>query len=328
MRLDRLPFETATPRPASRACRVLALACALGASVLARGAQSGPLRMEVLVNGSPLAEYAARGTRYIEAQAGAEYSIRLTNTSGGRIAVALAVDGLNSIDARHTPAREARKWVLDPWESAVISGWQVAGDRARAFFFTTETHSYGAWLGETRNLGAIEAVVYREKRRPPPRWSPPVTPAPAPDYDGGAYNRSRDEDDGRGAAKAYPREAPAPSGAPAGEVGAGAAGDSVGSMNGAAEAPSVQQPPAASPAPPPSDDYAATGIGRSTYHPVDTIDIDLERHPAGSVQLRYEYRDALVRLGVLPRPVPPWRRDPLDRRERSRGFGWAPEPGR
>ena len=40
-----------------------------------------------------------------------------------------------------------------------------------------------------------------------------------------------------------------------------------------------------------------------------------ERHPAALVELRYEYRDALIGLGVLPRDV-----RPLDRRENAHGF--------
>lgn len=125
-------------------------------------------RVEILIDGKPLTEYAARGTTYIEALRGREYSIRLTNRSHRRIAVALAVDGLNSIDAKTTTPAKASKWVLGPRESTVIKGWQTSGQSARRFFFTTEEQSYGAWLDRTANLGVIEAVVYRE-RLPEPR---------------------------------------------------------------------------------------------------------------------------------------------------------------
>ena len=125
-------------------------------------------RIEILVDGTPLTEYAARGTTYIEALKGREYEIRLTNLTDRRIAVALAVDGLNSIDAKSTSAARASKWVLDPRESTTISGWQTSSTHARRFFFTTEENSYGEWLGRTENLGVIEAVVFREKK---PRWT-------------------------------------------------------------------------------------------------------------------------------------------------------------
>jgi hypothetical protein len=55
-----------------------------------------------------------------------------------------------------------------------------------------------------------------------------------------------------------------------------------------------------------------------------------ESRPATVLNLRYEYHDALVRLGVLP-PEYAGREDPLARRERARGFddtGFAPDPFR
>jgi len=121
-------------------------------------------RIEVLVDGKPLPEFPARGTTYIEALRGREYALRLTNLIDRRIAVALAVDGLNSIDAKTTSASKASKWVLAPYETTTISGWQVSSTDARRFFFTTEEKSYGTWLGQDANLGVIEAIVYREKK--------------------------------------------------------------------------------------------------------------------------------------------------------------------
>ncbi|NWF99936.1 MAG: hypothetical protein HXY19_03210 [Thermoanaerobaculaceae bacterium] len=119
----------------------------------------------VLVDGVARPEYWHQGTVYVEAVKGEEYTIRLTNPLGRRVAVALSVDGLNTIDARHTDARRAAKWVMEPWGRLEISGWQVSGREARRFFFTTERASYGAWLGETANLGVIEAVFFAERER-------------------------------------------------------------------------------------------------------------------------------------------------------------------
>jgi hypothetical protein len=120
--------------------------------------------VNVLVDDTPRAEYFHGGSVYIEAVRGASYSLRITNPTRYRVAVALSVDGLNTIDAKHTDARSASKWVLEPYESTVISGWQVSDRAARSFFFTGERHSYGAALGQTENLGVIEAVYFRERR--------------------------------------------------------------------------------------------------------------------------------------------------------------------
>jgi hypothetical protein len=160
---------------------LMTLTAALMLSNPADAVTANGYTMEILVDGVPLQEYAARGTTYVEADEGAEYAIRLRNNTGRRIAIALAVDGLNSIDARTTSARKGRKWVLAPWQTVTIEGWQTSGDTARRFFFTTEDASYGAWLGRTTNLGAIEAVVFREKRPHPitQLWSGRDKSAPA-----------------------------------------------------------------------------------------------------------------------------------------------------
>ena len=80
-----------------------------------------------------------------------------------RVAVALSVDGLNTIDASHVSAADARKWVLGPHETVTISGWQVNQAQARRFEFTTEQRSYAQALGKTDNLGVITAVLFKER---------------------------------------------------------------------------------------------------------------------------------------------------------------------
>ena len=236
--------------------------------------------MEVLVDGRPLAVYTAGGTTYVEALKGREYAIRLTNHTGERVAAALAVDGLNSIDARHTSSSEARKWILAPWETVTLSGWQTGSGTARRFVFTSEPKSYGAWLGRTNDLGVISAAFFRESRR---RDEIAIAPSlPQPLLERGAENDSADA---------------APHAKALGETKAMA-----------------------------KDELAATGIGREVEHRVVQVEFDAEDVPASTVSVRYEYRDALVRLGVLPAVD-----EDLARRERARGFaesGFAPDPFR
>src|SRR2546430_9516110 len=71
--------------------------------------------VEVLVDGRPVPEYAARGRQYVEALENAEYELRIHNPLGTRVAVALSVDGLNPIDARPTSAWHAHKWGIAPY---------------------------------------------------------------------------------------------------------------------------------------------------------------------------------------------------------------------
>ncbi len=258
--------------------------------------------LEVLVDGSARPEYPARGTVYVEALRGRDFTLRITNPLGVRVAVALSVDGLNTIDAKHTTAREARKWVLDPYQTVVIPGWQVSSDTSRKFTFTGEKRSYGAALGQTSNLGTIEAVFFRERQPYRVRYEERIP----------SSERGKDEEKMSSNEKDRRLDAPA----------AGALAD--------AAAPSAPREPIArdlsqksSSSSPLSDELAATGIGRRTRFDVTRVDVDLEDPPAASVRIRYEFRPQLVALGVLPLEF----RDPISRRESGRGFSdFCPEP--
>lgn len=276
----------------------------LCAAAPAEAASSGPYSMDVLVNGVPAREYYARGTTYIEAKQGREYTIRLTNHTGSRVAVALAVDGLNSIDARHTSAYDARKWILGPYESMEVRGWQTSSSTSRAFYFTSEGGSYGAWMGDTRNLGNLSAAFFQEEvSRPRAVYQPPPTYR---EYDGEELSM-RDSMGGASSNEAR-REAPS------------AAAPQAESRSAAKAAPSGSAGRMAAPVE--KDELAATGIGREQHNSVYSVNFKHGRNPSAVVTVRYEYRPKLIELGILPPPV--YRPDPMVRREHSSGF--APDP--
>jgi hypothetical protein len=153
--------------------------------------------VDILVGGVPQRRYAHDGRWYVEAIKGREYAIRLRNPYGVRVAVALSVDGLNTIDARQTTAAAARKWVLEPYQTVTISGWQTSQTHARRFEFTTEERSYGQALGKTANLGVIAAVFFKERAQPVvtdslSERSRPEAPLPtAPAQEASAAGRSQ-----------------------------------------------------------------------------------------------------------------------------------------
>jgi hypothetical protein len=233
-----------------------------------------PPLVEILVGGSSQRHYPHQGRWYVEAQKGREYAIRVRNPYGVRVAVALSVDGLNTIDARQTSAAQARKWVIDPYQTIVISGWQTSRSEARRFEFTTEEGSYGQALGKTANFGVIAAVFFKERVPEVQSRLEAMPPAPQPSA------RARSD-----------------------------------AMN-SGDAAATRQ----------TEEYAATGMGRRTDHAVVDVRLDLEDVPAQTVNIRYEFRSQLVRLGILPPASTTG--DPLDRRERARGFepGFAPVP--
>ena len=149
---------------------------------------SSHFRVDVLVAGRPLPEYHARGKTYVEALPNVDYEVRITNPLPDRVAVALSVDGLNSIDARRTSAWNASKWVIAPYSTIHIRGWQMSSSRARRFFFTTERDSYGAKLGKTQNIGVISAVFFRERTQGPI----PITPGSSSRSEESSRSKQRD----------------------------------------------------------------------------------------------------------------------------------------
>lgn len=239
-----------------------ALALALLAACPAAAATRDGFELAVLVDGGERPEFRKGGTVYVEALEGRAYALRVTNPLDVRVGVALAVDGLNTIDASHGDAASAVKWVLEPGESLVLEGWQVSRVDARRFVFTGERGSYGAALGKTADLGVIEAVFFRERSR----RRIPVAPTGC---------------DARDASRRPSPGAPAPR------------------AKGEAEGTRMDAGIAAAP-PELRDDLAATGMGDRTRHEVTRVDLDLERSPSARVRIRYEFRPQLVRLGVLP----------------------------
>jgi len=121
-------------------------------------------QVSVLVDGQALMGRYERGRTFVYAPYGEEYEICLRNRSGDRVAVALFVDGLNTIDATRTSAQDASKWLIEPNQTITIKGWQMSSENARRFYFTNERDSYAARLGQTGNLGVISAVFFRERR--------------------------------------------------------------------------------------------------------------------------------------------------------------------
>ena len=261
-------------RLAGLAVAVLAAAAAPLAAASSSATPYPAGHVEILIDGVPQDRYPHAGRWYVEALKGREYAIQLRNPYPVRVAVALSVDGINTIDGRRTTAGEARKWVLEPYATVVITGWQTSRTEARRFEFTTEEQSYAQALGQPMNLGLISAAFYRERSHPVVSDS---------------------------ARRRAPAEPPA------------------------AAAPAAAAPAAAESSKRANDEYAATGMGRRTGHAVTEVRLDLEDAPAHTVNIRYEFRPQLVRLGILP---PARTADPLRRRERADGFepGFCPEP--
>jgi hypothetical protein len=181
------------------------------------------------------------------------------------VAVALSVDGLNTIDARQTGAWDASKWLIRPYESITVRGWQVGTERARRFYFTNERDSYAAQLGRVADFGRITAIYFRE-RRPLARFGARAgEPAAAHGQAAGAAE------------------------------GLAAAPEANGSR---LENRGLERRPW-------REEYrAATGMGRSEQNEISVVAMDLEPRPVAEVEIQYRYHYVWRRPEPLPLRAP------------------------
>ena len=126
-----------------------------------------PFSVEVVgEDGADKPESSRSGRPFVAAAPGERYSLRLHNPLPVRVAVTLTVDGLNSISGKPSGIADGQKWLLEPFSTVVIRGWQVDQGESRRFFFTDKPKSYAKWregqLGKdlSANCGVIGAAFF------------------------------------------------------------------------------------------------------------------------------------------------------------------------
>lgn len=108
-----------------------------------------------------LPQYPQRGERWIAAEPGHRYALRLTNHSDRRVLVVLSVDGVNAVSGE-TAASDQRGYVLAPWQSTEIAGWRKSQREIAQFVFTDLVDSYATRTGRPDNVGVIGMAVFDE----------------------------------------------------------------------------------------------------------------------------------------------------------------------
>lgn len=247
------------------------------------------------------------GRLYLEAREGARYALRLGNPSAQRVAILLAVDGLNVIsgerEAGPKAGRPGRMYVLEPWDEVVVRGWRTSLEEVRRFTFVDERRSYASRSGQANSkMGWIEAWVYREARpRPEPLDRVTRRPHARPDYE-----EDRADSAKRSGEATPPPMAQAPPAAERAEP-----SDRAESASGARDRKLGRA----------EERYPGTGWGAREDDPATVVNFQPQRLPAQTIVLRYEYPRALRALGI------PRYSEPRDRlRERDRGEGFARPP--
>ncbi len=92
------------------------------------------------------------------ADLGKDYRVVLHNLTDVSLGVVLAVDGLNSNGNQLIEGDQTdRKWVLLPGQTVRIAGWQISGDEALQFRFSTPSKTHSPI---SEDHGAIAVYAY------------------------------------------------------------------------------------------------------------------------------------------------------------------------
>ncbi len=261
--------------------------------------------VQVQVDGRASALYdSPRGDdrHYFQAFAGRNYSLVLRNTTGQRVGVLIAVDGLNVVNGeRSRLASSEPMYVLGPYESATIRGWRTSLDDIRRFVFVDEERSYASRTGQANgDMGWIRVLAYQEQR---PWWE--VRPR-ARTYEGERRQGFDDRPEARDERGAAPQAAPPAPTAGRSEAQAPMKTDALRKQ--AAEGGMAQ-----------NEAVPGTGWGDHRSDPVQQVEFTAQRTATDRITFRYEYASGLRALGIFPD------RDRV--RERDRGeVGFAQPP--
>lgn len=107
---------------------------------------------------------------FVTADPGERYAIVLHNPLPIRVAVNLTIDGISSINGKPCKPADGSKWIIEPYSFITVRGWQVNGQDARRFFFTSKEDSYAKWLSNSWgkdlsvNCGVIGAAYFWDSK--------------------------------------------------------------------------------------------------------------------------------------------------------------------
>ncbi|MEO5672581.1 MAG: hypothetical protein ABIR26_17995 [Ramlibacter sp.] len=241
--------------------------------------------------GATLPAYFHRGEYWVAGAPGAKYAIAVRNRLGERVLAVAAVDGVNVVSGE-TASWDQTGYVFSGGQRYEITGWRKSDAQVAAFEFSHAANSYAERTGRPANVGVIGVALFRERvPAPPMSWPQPHSGAPAGDA---ADSSARSE-------------APAPS----------------------AESRQAQRGDLSSSAERRAAPMAAPKLGtahgeRETSVVSQTAFERLRSQPDEVIRIRYDSRENLMALGVIPEPRP-WPRVP-NAFPQSPNAGYVPDP--
>jgi hypothetical protein len=279
------------------------------------------VQLRVDGEGAPLYTQSGRYDRhYFQAFAGRNYSLTLRNNTGRRVAVLLAVDGLNVLNGEVSGLRSNEPmYVLSPWENATIRGWRSSLDEVRRFVFVDEQRSYAERTGQANSdMGWIRVLSFREQlpwwqkqragfRQGSPRLLDDAPRASAPQSLNEQPQARAQESLETSEPKRAKDSAPAPSKSMAPEARGEASLDARDNLaKGEGEGGS----------------FPGTGWGERKQDHVERVQFTPEPVAVDRLNFRYEYASGLHALGIFPERRRG--RDRLSERDGDLGFARPP----
>ena len=290
--------------------RLAAVALAAATALLTLPAHAVGRLVDVNVidrdSGAQLPVYRHNGEWWVAGRPGARYAVQVRNATGERVMGVMSVDGVNVISG-DTASWDQSGYVLSRYQNAQITGWRKSRDEVAAFHFTALPHSYAARTGRPDNVGVIGVAVFRERYAPPPR----PLPRPAPRYESPAAGERS-----AGVARNQASPSPSPSPSPSASARAEAAPAD-------AEVDAWQSQKSA-----PATPRLGTGHGEREASYSGTTPFERRSgQPDEVITLRYDSRDNLVAMGIIPAyaPPPPVRPDAFPESPDAR---YVPDPPR
>jgi hypothetical protein len=135
----------------------------LASALAAAPAVAGSLaRVDVVArsDAATLPVFAHGGRHWIVGTPGQEYSIRICNSTDGRLLAVTSVDGVNVITGE-TAAPHQSGYVVEAYACVDIAGWRKSMARTAAFYFTELPDAYAARTTRPGSLAKSMALPPR-----------------------------------------------------------------------------------------------------------------------------------------------------------------------
>jgi hypothetical protein len=263
----------------NRLCATALLAIfALQAHALGRLAD---LRLVDRSTGATLPVYFHSNTYWVAGRPGAKYAISLCNRVGERLLAVTSVDGVNVLSGA-TASWGQDGYVFTNHSCSEITGWRKSDREVAAFEFSRSSDSYAERTGRPNEVGVIGVALFRE-RIPEPVASPIYR-------DRGELGSFKES-----SANSDRTEPSASQAAPVAQETADAAKSMAGRQRNAETGPSSL---AAAPRP-----LARLGTAHGQREESLVSHTQFERaqlRPNEIIRIRYDSREALIALGVIP----------------------------